>query len=686
MSKETRTFQLWDSESRKVISVSAKKTSQAEEFQALCPFHNDTIPSLFINNQKKVYYCQGCSKAGKLYDPTLKKNTLLAFWDYRNEQGKLLFQTVKYIKEGGKKSFYQRHQENGGWISDIKGIGRVLYRLPELIASDPDAPVLIPEGEKDVDNLRELGFVATCNPMGAGKGKWKKEYNGYLENRKVILLPDNDKEGKDHTQEKGNSLFGTANTIKYLELPGLKKKEDVSDWIARGGTKEKLLDLIEKAPEFEKTEEKSRKQKTEEKAQKKEKVEIKTLIPGLIHLVRENDQIKYLIKNENKLEILPTYTVGEKTFKPKQDLPMQMLTPDILDQSLKVNYKDLLDDVSVFIRQHLELPTEEMYLILSLWVFHTYLIEKFNSTPLLYFFGIKETGKTKAGEVLSELAFKCERLTSPTEATLFRSAHYFKTTLVIDEIKLWGPDGDQEVARLIKSRYKKGLVVSRIDMKKGGEAAIEYFDVFAPLVICTTETIPDIIESRCVTFTMQKNTRPEVEKPIDRDWARQLRNKLTVFRAEFFEKNLPEGEQVARRRLGEILTPLYQTLMLIDPTRKEEFQMVVEKLEKKRQEEESLELEAEIVEEIRNYQIEKQVNSFLTTELAERLNSERSEKDKYSDRLISMRIKRLGFEKTRLGGGKMGFRINSQLLEKLALRFGLNTEENQVDDYEESST
>ena len=54
-------------------------------------------------------------------------------------------------------------------------------------------PILIPEGEKHVDRLTELGFVATCNPMGAGK--WRACYNEYFRSADVVILPDNDRAG-----------------------------------------------------------------------------------------------------------------------------------------------------------------------------------------------------------------------------------------------------------------------------------------------------------------------------------------------------------------------------------------------------------------------------------------------------------------------------------------------------------
>ena len=50
----------------------------------------------------------------------------------------------------------------------MKGVRRVLYRLPELLAR-PDEPVYVVEGEKDADRLASMGLLATTNSGGAGK-------------------------------------------------------------------------------------------------------------------------------------------------------------------------------------------------------------------------------------------------------------------------------------------------------------------------------------------------------------------------------------------------------------------------------------------------------------------------------------------------------------------------------------
>ncbi|GAI72130.1 unnamed protein product, partial [marine sediment metagenome] len=359
---------------------------------------------------------------------------------------------------------------------------------------------MIVEGEKDVENLRRMGFTATTSPMGAGK--WKASYNKYLKDKEVILIPDHDQPGYLHCQRIGQSLRGIAVKIKWLKLPGLEEKEDISDWIEKekGNTKERLLQLIKEAPDF-------TLKKHEEKSGKPInpilKARTKTIVPNLIHLVGDQGRTKYLFYKNGQLLIEDYFITEDKRYSPKQNLPIKILNPNIIKRSFNLDITRLATEIDAFIKSYLEMPLDSDYLVLAMWVFHTYLIEKFNTTPILYFYGVKETGKSRAGEVLSELAFRAQRLTSLTEATLFRSVELFKPSLIIDEIKLLGKGGNQGLADLIKTTYKRGLKVSRINLNKYGEDQIEYYDTFTPLVICTTESIPDIIESRCILFIMQ---------------------------------------------------------------------------------------------------------------------------------------------------------------------------------------
>ncbi|MBN2396560.1 MAG: toprim domain-containing protein, partial [Candidatus Atribacteria bacterium] len=654
-------------QARRIVSVEATK-KEGKNWIALCPFHPDkNRPNLYIDEEKEKYHCFTCGKNGFLYNPKYLKlkysyhRNIAATYNYKDELGNLLYQVVRFNPKG----FSQRRPAgNNDWIWNMKGVNPVPYHLPEIIQSIE--PVMIVEGEKDVENLRRMGFTATTSPMGAGK--WKASYNKYLKNKEVILIPDHDQPGYQHCQRIGQSLRGIAGNIKWLDLPDLEEKEDISDWIEKGNTKEKLLQLIKEAPDFifEKYDERESNEKPINIILKDR---TKSIVPDLIHLVGDQGRTKYLFCKNGQWLIEEYFIQDNKRYSPKQNLPIKILKPNIINRSLNLDIARLATEIDTFIKSYLEMPLDSDYLILSMWIFHTYLIENFNTTPILYFYGVKETGKSRVGEVLNELAFRAQRLTSLTEATLFRSVELFKPTLIIDEIKLMGKGGNQGLADLIKTTYKRGLKVSRINLNKYGEDQIEYYDTFTPLVICTTESIPDIIESRCILFIMQKNSNPQIERMIDKKWANDLRERLTVFRANYINKDLPEAQHIARGRLNEIMFPLYQSLLLFGPERKDEFIDTVKRIQKNKENEDGMSLEAEIVKAINDEYQENQESQFLTQAISKRINELRSENESISDRAVSNRIKRLGFNKLRFNNGRMGFRINEERLSCLKNKY-----------------
>ncbi len=169
-------------------------------------------------------------------------------YDYRDESGELLFQVCRMEP----KDFRQRRPKpGGGWDWSVKGVRTIPYRLRELLA-EPERPVVVAEGEKDCDNLaRIVGVLATCNAGGAGK--WNAEHAKHLAGRRVVILPDNDEPGRNHAAMVAASLYGLAESVRIVELPGLPEKGDVSDWIAAGGTKEQLVALIKAAPDWQPT-------------------------------------------------------------------------------------------------------------------------------------------------------------------------------------------------------------------------------------------------------------------------------------------------------------------------------------------------------------------------------------------------------------------------------------------------
>lgn len=177
--------------------------------------------------------------------PGAAKSRLVAAYDYVDVDGALLFQVCRYEP----KTFNQRRpDERSGWIWNTKEIEPVPYRLPELVAACGKRWIVIAEGEKDIDNLRGLGFASTCNPGGAGK--WPDAFAQYFAGASVAILPDNDAAGRRHALDVAAKLHGTARRVRLVELPGLPDKGDVSDWIKAGGDADTLRAIIDRIPDW----------------------------------------------------------------------------------------------------------------------------------------------------------------------------------------------------------------------------------------------------------------------------------------------------------------------------------------------------------------------------------------------------------------------------------------------------
>lgn len=188
---------------------------------------------------------------------TATARRIIAEYDYRDEAGTLLFQAVRYDP----KDFRQRRPDgNGGWIWNLNGVRKVLFKLPDVLQAIADQhPVIITEGEKDALSLISKGWKATCNPMGAEK--WEPSYTQMLQGGDILIAPDNDPTGKKHLAIVANALQGNVDRLRVIQLPNElngSKVKDASDFFAAGGTIDQFQELIDHAPDWTPAEEESK--------------------------------------------------------------------------------------------------------------------------------------------------------------------------------------------------------------------------------------------------------------------------------------------------------------------------------------------------------------------------------------------------------------------------------------------
>lgn len=274
---ETETIQELKASLPGILSCTNLKKESAKSFAGPCPKCGGTDRFVYKIDSEKCW-CRGChEKAMDVIDfhawmketdnknfiksatkaPTKKddkqqkakaiEKNIVAYYPYVDEKGNVLSYCVRFEEIGKEKTFRQWQKKGDNWIQNIKGVRRVLYNLPEVIKSQN---IIIAEGEKDCDNLVKLGFTATTNPSGVNN--WKPEFSQFLIGKNVVILPDNDEQGQRHTDRLASDLMNLAASIKVVNLPGLDHKGDVTDWLSKGGEKEKLKALISSTAPYKK--------------------------------------------------------------------------------------------------------------------------------------------------------------------------------------------------------------------------------------------------------------------------------------------------------------------------------------------------------------------------------------------------------------------------------------------------
>lgn len=238
--------------------------STASGWAARCPAHEDCNASLSVAEGRDGRILLNCF-AGCSFDaictalgvhkrelfqddhPQPDRPRLVKTYDYTDPDGKTVFQVCRYEP----KTFKQRRPDPSkpdGWAWDMRGVNRVLYRLPGVLeAVAAGRAVFIVEGEKDADTLAALGLCATCNAGGAGK--WQPGYTAALAGAKVCIIPDKDGPGRNHAALIQAALTGKAAFVQVVELPDRngRKVKDAFDWTAAGGTVEELREIVRTA-------------------------------------------------------------------------------------------------------------------------------------------------------------------------------------------------------------------------------------------------------------------------------------------------------------------------------------------------------------------------------------------------------------------------------------------------------
>lgn len=172
-------------------------------------------------------------------DPLPPDAVAEAMYIYKDANGDLHSKMDRFVGVNRSKTFRAWHWEThdlpeGRWEKGKAEGDPIPYRLDELMAAPPDTDLYICEGEKDVNTLKERGFLATTNANGAKH--WTDKHSQWVKGpRRAFVVEDNDDDGRKRSQKIARMIYGLVEEVRIIRFWDAPEHEDVTWWLTIGG-------------------------------------------------------------------------------------------------------------------------------------------------------------------------------------------------------------------------------------------------------------------------------------------------------------------------------------------------------------------------------------------------------------------------------------------------------------------
>lgn len=396
------------------------------------------------------------------------------------------------------------------------------------------------------------------------------------------------------------------------------------------------------------------------------------IFSGLVEIVQdENGKPVFFSLNDGSPKIIETIENDGEQYDPPPAKSMKWLLPRA-DGVLKYYDNDadatLYYDLVAYLKNISELPSENHYHLLAVWVFHTYFFEKAEYSPIIWLFAIPERGKSRTGKGCMYIARRGLHVESLRDAYLIRVAENLGVSLFIDVIDLWKKAERTGTEDILLLRYEKGATVPRVLYPdRGPHRDTVYFDIYGPTIVATNHMVSEILATRAIQIVMPESDR-QFENDVKPEDGLELKERLTAFRARNMDKPLPHAIKPCKGRLGDILRPLRQIVKLVVPDEEGRFLKLCDHLENERYENLADTLEARILQAILDLEVEIEHGLLEAAKIGDRINENQSERFKKSQAAITRICKSMGFKASR-PKGKTHIDIDQKLLQRLSARY-----------------
>jgi hypothetical protein len=340
---------------------------------------------------------------------------------------------------------------------------------------------------------------------------------------------------------------------------------------------------------------------------------VSTVLPdgSLAEMVYQENRTLFCVAKDGSFRYEPSLLVNGQRLVPYSPRNNLLSNEVVLFPSEPLEYDSeakLVEDIRGFIHRYVDIsPLFEQ--IASYYVLFTWVYDAFNELPYLRLRGDTGSGKTRFLLTVGSLCYKPIFASgASTVSPLFRILDSMRGTLIVDEGDFRFSDEKAELVKILNNGNGRGFPVLRSESVSGREFSPRAYSVFGPKLIATRGYFQDrALESRCLTEeTGGRKLRDDIPINLTGDYKREaleLRNKLLMFRFRSFGKRAVDPALVDRSiepRLAQIFVPLLSVIE--DAGAREALRQVAREYHKELVADRGMDMEAQVLEIIREMQ------------------------------------------------------------------------------------
>lgn len=173
------------------------------------------------------------------------------------------------------------------------------------------------------------------------------------------------------------------------------------------------------------------------------------------------------------------------------------------------------------------------YIAQTAWDLGTFFFMCFNAYPYNDFFGLRSSGKNRANEISSILAFHSQTIANTRSiSSIFRSIDAMGSTWIKNEAeKLIGKNKDNDLLELCLEGYKKGSAIPLTgDIGKNKDRPPLFFDIYSPKSFSSDKDIYGAFGTRMIKYLQQQTSKEQGKIELDLEKGKKIRDNAYLLR------------------------------------------------------------------------------------------------------------------------------------------------------------